>query len=100
AAGGVVLGLVGARTSRSILALALVAAGTFIGLHMPAWFGWKIDPMGTAFGAAILLGLSGFLLNVLWEAILLGALLGTGAGLAVWMTLGAGASWQMPEIDW
>src|SRR5580700_1478889 len=87
AATGILLGLVGARLNRAILALALVAAGTTIGLRMPGWFGWKIDPMGTAFGAAILLGLSGFVLSTLWEGVLFGSLLALAAGIAVWESL-------------
>jgi hypothetical protein len=100
AAAGLLLGIVGARLSRSILALALVAAGTIIGLNMPHWFGWKIDPMGTAFGGAILLGLSGFLLSILWEAIVFGALLALAAAVAVWLSLAPGAAWKWPDIDW
>ena len=99
AAGGVLLGLVGARLSRSILPLALVAAGTIIGIHMPHWFGWKIDPMGTAFGAAILLGLSGYVLSTLWEGLLFATLLALGAGVAVWLALAGTYHWQWPVID-
>lgn len=99
AAGGILLGVVGARLSRAILALALVAAGTMIGWRMPAWFGWKVDPMGTAFGAAILLGLSGFVLSTLWEAIMFGSLLALGAAIAVWDSLAPGMRWQKPDID-
>lgn len=98
--GGLLLALSGARFSRQILALSLVAAGTIVGLRCPRWFGWGIDPMGTAFGAAIILGLSGYLLTRTWEGILLGALFATVFGAAAWLTLAAGQTWTLPQIDW
>jgi hypothetical protein len=98
AAGGVLLGVFGARLTRSIIPLALVAAGTLIGLHMPHWFGWKIDRMGTAFGAAIILGLSGYMLSTMWEGILFGTLLATGAAVTVWLALVGSKPWH-PDVN-
>jgi len=98
AVGGALLGLFGARYSRAILTLSLVAAGTFIGLRVPRWFGWHIDPMGPAVGAAIVLGLSGYALTQMWEGILLGALLAGVAGGSVCYALKA--TWPLPTIDW
>jgi hypothetical protein len=98
AVAGSLLGLLGARYSRAILTLSLVAAGTLIGLHIPKWFGWHVDPMGPAVGAAILLGVSGYALTQMWEGVLLSALLAAVAGGAVCYVLGA--TWQWPTIDW
>jgi hypothetical protein len=97
---GLVLGLAGARFSRSILTLTLVAAGTYLGLHVPTWMGWGIDPMGPGFCGAIVLGLAGYMLSTLWEGLLLGLLLAGGAGSAVWILLAGGATWHWPQIDW
>ena len=74
-AGGAVLGFAGARFSRPFLTLSLVAGGTLLGLNLPKWLDWGIDPMGPAFAAAIVLGLSGYLLSRWWEGMLLGAVL-------------------------
>jgi hypothetical protein len=97
---GLVLALIGARFSRAVIALSLVSAGTVIGLQMPRWFGWAIDPMGTAFGMAIVLGLSGYVLPALWEGVFLSAFLAGIAGTAVWLKLAPHASWHVPAIDW
>ncbi|HZL36859.1 MAG TPA: hypothetical protein VFC78_16180 [Tepidisphaeraceae bacterium] len=96
---GLMLGFAGARFSRQILAMALVAAGAVVGLHLPRWFGWGIDPMGTAFGAAVVLGLSGYILNRTWEGILLGVLLAAIAATAIWLALAAGETWELPRFD-
>lgn len=93
AATGLLLSLAGARQSRSFLSLALVALGTVAGWHMPDWFGWKVDPMGPAFGAAILLGLSGFILSGFWETVLLSILLAAWGGAMAWIALARGETW-------
>ncbi len=98
AGAGALLGLFGARYSRGILTLSLVAVGTVIGLHIPKWFGWHIDPMGPAVGAAIVLGLSGYALTQMWEAIFLGSLLAAVAGAVVCNVLEARLT--APTIDW
>ncbi|HWE03402.1 MAG TPA: hypothetical protein VG326_13420 [Tepidisphaeraceae bacterium] len=98
AGAALLLGLFGARYSRTILTLSLVAAGTVIGLHVPKWFGWHIDPMGPAVAAAIVLGLSGYALTQMWEAISLGALLAAVAAAAVCDALGS--AWTWPSVDW
>ncbi|HET6246312.1 MAG TPA: hypothetical protein VFE47_01335 [Tepidisphaeraceae bacterium] len=100
AAVGLLLALTGARFSRAIISLSLVSAGTVIGLHMPKWFGWGIDPMGTAFGMAIVLGMSGYVLTTLWEGIFFAALLAGGAAMIAWMNLAPHQSWHLPQIDW
>ena len=97
---GLLLALAGARFSRPILTLLLVAVGALVGLRLPRWFGWKIDPMGPAFGVAILLGLAGFSLTLLVEVLLLGCLLAAIAGTVTWLALAVGVTWQPPDIDW
>src|SRR5258708_5565086 len=77
---GALLSLCGARVSRSLLTLVMVAVGTFVGMRLPRWFGWGIDPMGPAFGAAIVLGLGGYVFHRTFEGILLGVLLAAAAG--------------------
>ncbi|MDB5291489.1 MAG: hypothetical protein JWL69_2730 [Phycisphaerales bacterium] len=100
AACGALLGLFGARFSRSLLTLVMVAAGTFVGMRLPRWFGWGVDPMGPAFGAAIVLGLAGYVFHRTVEGILLGALLAAAAGAGIWLALAPGATWHWPGMDW
>jgi hypothetical protein len=95
---GLIVGFLGARIHRSVIALSLVATGTVIGLHMPRWFGWGIDPMGTAFGAAIVLGGSGYILTTLWEGLFLGTILAALAGAFVWLGNAPAAVWHWPGI--
>jgi hypothetical protein len=97
---GVMLGLCGARFSRSLLTLVMVAVGTFVGMRLPRWFGWGIDPMGPAFGGAVVLGLCGYVFHRTLEGILLGILLAAGAGAATWVALAPGATWQWPGLEW
>jgi hypothetical protein len=100
AGAGLVLALFGGRLSRSLLTLAGVAAGTFVGLHAPAWLGLKIDGIGAAFCGAIAIGACGFLMHRFWIGILFASLLSSAAGGATWLlqTGGAGA-WHVPQLD-
>jgi hypothetical protein len=97
AVGGMALWLAGARFSRSIVTLAAVAIGTSFGLRLPGWLGWEIDGMGIAVGAAVILGISGYLLHRTWIG------LGLGILSAVWAAFGAkaagGAAFDM-TINW
>jgi hypothetical protein len=92
--------LIGGRFSRSILTLALVAVGAWVGVRMPRWFGWEIDGMGLGMAGAMLLGFGGYLLHRTWAGLLLGALLATSAGAAAWIALAPGVSWMLPPLDW
>ena len=98
AAAGAVLALVGGRFSRAIVTLTAVGAGTFLGLHLPAWMGWKLDPIGGAFCGAIVLGLSGFVIHRAWIGLLLATLLAGYAGAITWIMRGA-TTWKLPPWD-
>jgi hypothetical protein len=100
AAAGVAFWLVGGRFSRSILTLALVAAGAWVGMRLPRWFGWEIDGMGLGMTGAMLLGLAGYLLHRTWVGLLLGALLAAWAGVAAWVALAPGVRWTPPAVEW
>jgi hypothetical protein len=95
---GAMLALSGARFSRAIVTLAAVGAGAFLGLHLPAWMGWKLDPIGGAFCGAIVLGLSGFVLHRAWMGILLASLLSSYCGAITWILRG-GPTWKLPQWD-
>src|SRR5688572_12193485 len=75
AAAGLLLSVVGARFSRSVYALAAVAAGAWVGLRVPRWTGWELDVMATAIGGALVLGFSGYLLHRAWVGLTLGLML-------------------------
>jgi len=98
AGAGAVLALTGARYSRAIVTLTAVGAGAFLGLHLPAWMGWKLDAIGSAFCGAIVLGLSGFVLHRAWLGILLASLLSTYCGAITWIVRGA-TTWKLPQWD-
>jgi hypothetical protein len=97
---GAVLWMVGARFSRSILTLAAVAAGTFVGMRLPAWRGWQIDGMGIGVAGAIVFGLTVFL----FHRTCIGALLGGGlmlwAGLGTWIFLAGDMYWDWHNVTW
>lgn len=100
AALGVVLWLCGARFSRSILSLVAVAAGTILGLKLPAWRGWQIDGMGLAVGGALVLGAGAFLCHRTTIGLLLAAGMILWAGLGVWIFLGGDVYWDWQRVRW
>lgn len=85
AAAGLGVWLLGARWSRPVVTLVLVAAGTLLGRALPGWMGWSIDPMGPAIGGALVLGLSGYILHRMWVGIALGGLLALWAAVGCWV---------------
>ena len=98
---GAVLWAVGGRVSRSILALVAVAAGSVIGIHLPEWYGWHVEGMAIAVGAAIVLGS----IVLFMHRTCIGLLLGV--GLMVWAALGTwiffapvDASWDWRSARW
>ena len=101
AVAGIVIGagmwLAGACFSRSIITLLMVAAGSLAGKWLPGWTGWSIDPMATAVGGAILLGISGYLLHQYWVGIGLGLVLAAWTALLTWKNSGQGVSWREME---
>jgi hypothetical protein len=84
---GVILWLGGAVWSRSLVTLILVAIGTWIGMRMPGWAGWRIDGMGPAIGGAIVLGAAGYLLHRAWIGLVLAMVLAAWAGGGVWIAM-------------
>ena len=97
AAAGLVLWVCGARFSRSIFTLVGVAAGAWVGLRVPRWMGWEIDAMAIAIGAALVIGLAGYLLHMAWVGLTLGTLLAVAACFVVWHRFGS--AWTLPAID-
>lgn len=96
---GAGLWLSGARFSRSIITLLLVAIGALAGKSVPRWMGWSIDPMAMAVGGAMVLGASGYLLHRWWVGIGFGAVLATWSMAATWLILAHGTSWNWPPMD-
>ena len=96
---GALLGLVGARHSRTLVTLVAVAGGTFLGLHAPSWFALKMDGIGAAFCTAIAVGVIGFLLHRTFIGLLQAMLFGSLAGLGTWIARMGTTPWQLPRID-
>jgi hypothetical protein len=93
---GVGLWLNGARYSRTILTLTAVALGAVIGMKLPHWRHWSIDPMAPAVGLSVILGLSAFSLHRVWVGFWLGLLLAAWTALSLWAIFAPGESWQWP----
>lgn len=99
AGAGLVLSFIGARVSRSIFTLVGVAAGALVGLHLPRWMGWEIDAMAVSIGAALVLGLAGYLFHMIWVGMTLGTLLATAGVLIAWHRLAADVTWTIPALN-
>jgi len=102
AAAGILVGFAfwaaGSVFSRSLITLTAVAIGTSVGMHLPAWEGWKIDGMGLGVGGALVLGTSGYLLHRTWVGVGLATILAACCGLAVVMVVDPAAS--LPQLHW
>jgi hypothetical protein len=98
AAAGAILWLAGSRFSRPLVTLLAVSLGAVIGVHLPARFGWSVDPIGVAFVGAMALGLTGYLLHTTWIGLSLSLTLATWVGVAAWLTLSGGAQLQWPAV--
>lgn len=96
---GAVLGLAGASVSRTLVTLAAVAGGTFLGLHAPSWFALKMDGIGAAFCTAIAVGVIGFLLHRTVIGMAQAMLFASLAGLGTWIARVGTPPWQLPRID-
>lgn len=95
---GVGIWLLGSRFSRPMITLLTVLLGAFVGMQMPRWFGWQISGAGPAVGAALVLGVTGYVLHGMWVGIGLGTVLASWAALACWMSFRSGASWTWPAM--
>jgi hypothetical protein len=96
---GLSLWIAGARFSRSILTLAAVALGTSVGLKLPLWCKWTVDPMGPAVGMAVILGVSAYALHRLWVGAWLGAILTLWSALVLWAVRGHAFHWRWPQYN-
>lgn len=96
---GLALWIAGARFSRSMLTLAAVALGTAIGMKLPLWCNWSIDPMAPAVAGAIVLGVSAYALHRLWVGAWLGGVLTLWSVLVLWAARGAAFHWRWPEYN-
>jgi hypothetical protein len=90
----------GGRFSRYLITLGLAAAGALVGMRLPRWWGWSVDGIGIGMGAALLLGVSGFLLDKAWMGTLLGLLIAFWAAVIAWAWLEPSAQWVWPGIQW
>ena len=97
-AAGAVLWLAGSRFSRPLVTLLAVSLGAVLGLHLPARFGWAVDPMGVAFVGALALGLTGYLLHTTWIGLTLSLTLALWVGTAAWLTAGGGQELHWPAV--
>ena len=96
---GLSLWIAGARLSRSMLTLAAVAMGTAIGMKLPLWCHWQVEPMAPAVGGAMVLGVSAYVFHKIWVGAWLGAVLSIWTALVLWATRGAAFHWRWPEYD-
>lgn len=69
------------------MTLGAVGAGTAIGMKLPDWYGWNIDPMGPGVGLALVLGLTAYALYRFYIGAALTVLLTAWAALATWVLL-------------
>jgi len=95
---GMMLWLIAAKFSRYFMALLAVAVGATIGMHLPQWFGWSVPGAGTAVGAAVVLGVTGFVLHGLWIGLGLGICCSVWVTLVFWMVMRHGQAWVWPTI--
>jgi hypothetical protein len=98
---GAVLWTTGGRVSRSILTLVAVAAGSVVGLHLPEWYGWQVEGMAIAVGAAIVLGSAVLFMHRTCIGLLLGLAVMLWAGLGTWIFLAPNdATWDWRAARW
>ncbi len=91
---GVVLWGAGGRVSRSILALIAVAAGSVVGIHLPEWFGWHVEGMAIAVGAAIILGCTVLFMHRTCIGVLLGMT------MTLWAAMGTCIFFASSDSTW
>src|SRR5882672_2925568 len=94
---GLIMWLVGARFSRSIVTLIAVSIGALVGLRMPHWFHVPLGAWATAIGGALLLGITGYALHRMWVGAGLAVLLALWAGILVWNIYCSGRVGTFPD---
>lgn len=96
---GIGLWIAGVKVSRPLVTLLTVLVGATIGMQMPGWFQWTINGAGPAVGAAVVLGVSGFVLHRMWVGIGLGLTLALWCALGMWLLMRDATSWQWPDVS-
>jgi hypothetical protein len=96
---GSALWLAGVKMSRPTVTLFTVVLGAAVGMELPRWFGWNISGAGPAVGAAVVLGVSGFVLHRLWIGLGLGLTIALWAALGLWIARHGTQPWSWPAID-
>src|SRR5215212_1255202 len=96
---GLVLWIAGVKVSRPLVTLVTVLLGATIGLQLPGWFKWNISGAGPAVGAAVVLGVSGFVLHRMWVGIGLGLTLALWCALGIWLLMHENVSWDWPDLS-
>ena len=86
---GLVLWLVGARFSRPIITLTLVALGAWVGIRFPRWTLIPISPWATCIGLALMLGVLGWILHRAWVGVGLSLILACWVAVGVWTVYGS-----------
>jgi hypothetical protein len=95
---GVLLWLAGSRFSQALVTLAAVGAGAYLGKKLPGWMHSEIDPIGTCFGAALVLGIVGYVYHRMWVGVGLGLLLAGWTAVLTWHALAPDQAWTCPAL--
>lgn len=93
---GVVAWLGGSRFSRPVVTLLTVALGTMLGLYVPRFFGWSFSGPAPAVAAALMLGVTGYILHFLWVGVGLGLFVAIWAAIGCWIKLHHDAAMSYP----
>lgn len=93
---GVLVGVCGARFSRGLLTLGLVALGAMLGKHLPGMLSLKLDPMAGTIVGAVLFGVVAFGLYRHVLAGCLGGVVGCTVALGVWVQASQPAEFAWP----
>jgi hypothetical protein len=93
---GVLVGVCGARFSRGLLTLGLVALGAMLGKHIPVLLSLKLDPMAGTVVVAVLFGVVAFGQYRQVLAGCLGWVVGCTVALGVWVQAAHPAEFAWP----
>jgi len=96
---GAGLWLLGSRFSRSMITLCLVSLGAVIGMRLPQWYGWKIEPWAVALGGVLVMGVFGYIFHRFWVALGLGMVLMAWTAIGIWVTINGNKPWNWPEYQ-
>lgn len=96
---GCFLWLAGARFSRQILTLLLVAIGASLGKTLPVRYGWSFSPAAFAVGGAIVSGVAGYAMHRFWVGLCLGGIATFWGCFSVWMLRHGEIAWSWPTLS-